>query len=329
MKPGRPRVRLLATGGTIASTADPATGAARATLTANDLVAGVPGLAAVATISVEQVANVPSQALGFEDLLAIGRRLRDVFADGSADGAVVTQGTMTMEESAYFWDLSLGDVGPVVITGAMRHASLASADGPRNLLDAVTAAADPATAKLGVLVCMNGELHAARDVVKGHSTAVDAFRSPGLGPVGFVCNGRVVVHRRPAIREYYPVEALQARVRLVKIVADDDGELIEAAVGRGAHGLVLEVLGGGAVPPACMTAIAAAARRIPVVAVPRAEGAMHEDLYASPGGDRDLAAAGLIFGGSLTGPKARVKLMVVLSAHGRTRDEVAACFDNI
>lgn len=329
MRPTPSRVRLLATGGTIASTGDPATGAARATLTAEDLVAAVPSLATVATVSAEQVANVPSQALGFEDLLAIGRRLRDVFADGHTDGAVVTQGTMTMEESAYFWDLCLGDIGPVVITGAMRHASLPSPDGPRNLLDAVTAAADPATGKLGVLVCMNGELHAARDVIKGHSTAVDAFRSPGLGPVGFVRNGRVVVHRTPSIREHYPVETIRAQVRLVKIVADDDGALIEAALERGAHGLVLEVLGGGAVPPACMTAIAAAARRIPVVAVPRAEGAMHEGVYASPGGDRHLAGAGVIFGGSLTGPKARVKLLLVLSAPDRARDDVAACFDNI
>ncbi|MBI2154978.1 MAG: asparaginase [Candidatus Rokubacteria bacterium] len=188
------RVRVIATGGTIASKLDPATGAARPALTGQELVEALPGLSQ-AQVTVEQFANVASQALTLEQLLALAKRAREIFERGEADGVVITQGTMTLEESSYLWDLVLDRAEPVVVTGAMRHTSLPGADGSRNLLDAVIAAASDATRGLGVLVCMNGELHAARDVVKTHSLDVDSFQSPDLGPLGFVRSGRAEVHR--------------------------------------------------------------------------------------------------------------------------------------
>lgn len=323
------RVRVIATGGTIASKVDPATGAARPALTGQDLVEALPGLSQ-AQVTVEQFANVASQALTLEQLLALAKRAREIFERGEADGVVITQGTMTLEESSYLWDLVLERPEPVVVTGAMRHTSLPGADGSRNLLDAVLAAASDATRGLGVLVCMNGELHAARDVVKTHSLDVDSFQSPDLGPLGFVRSGRAEVHRAPLLREHIPATEVTAKVYLVTTVAGDDGGLIEAAVERGADGLVLEAMGGGAVPPGCMPAVMAAVARVPVVAVSRCyAGSMYENVYGFAGGDKQLRELGVLFGGSLTGPKARIKLILALGAYGKDRDKVAAAFQNI
>ncbi len=319
------RVHIIATGGTIASKTDAATGAARPTLTAQDLVSAVPELKDVAEVTFEQFANLASQALSFEQLLAVGRRIRTALERADADGIVITQGTMTMEESSYLWDLVLERNGPVVVTGAMRHSSLSSPDGPRNLLDAVIAASSDVTRRLGVLVCMNGELHAARDVVKYHSQGIDSFRSPDVGPVGFVRNGRVDLHRMPPDRHQpIPVAAVTAKVYLLPVVVGDDGSLLEAATAAGAHGLVIQLMGGGAVPPACVPVIAKALERIPVIGVSRCSaGSMYENVYSFEGGDKQLRQLGVIFAGSLSGLKARIKLLLYLSAHPRHAEGVA------
>lgn len=319
------RVHVIATGGTIASKTDAATGAARPALTAQDLIAALPELKSIAKITFEQFANLASQALSLEQFLAIGRRIRTVFERQEADGVVITQGTMTMEESSYLWDLVLERRGAVVVTGAMRHSSLPSPDGPRNLLDAVVTASSEMTRHLGVVVCMNGELHAARDVVKFHSQSVDSFRSPDTGPVGFVRSGRVDLHRVPS-DQHQPIaiSAITAKVHLVPVVAGDDGSLIEAAVAAGADGLVTQLMGGGAVPPACVPVIAKALERVPVIAVSRCgAGSMYENVYSFEGGDKQLRELGVIFAGSSKGLKARIKLLLYLSAHPRPAETLA------
>jgi L-asparaginase len=313
------RVHIIATGGTIASRTDPESGAALPTLSAQDLVAAVPALRTVAQVTFEQFANLGSHALTLDQLVGLGRRVKDVLDRRQADGVVITQGTMTMEESSYLWDLMLARSGAVIVTGAMRHSSLPSPDGPRNLLDAVIAAASPATRGLGVLVCMNGELHAARDVVKFHSLSVESFRSPEVGAIGFVRSGRVDLRRTPAAAQHEPMLAhrISASVALVPIVAADDGRLI-AAASQMADGLVLQLMGGGAVPPPCVPVIAKAVERAPVIGVSRcAAGSMYENVYAFEGGDKQLRELGVIFAGSLTGLKARLRLMLHLSAHPR------------
>src|SRR5262245_26960470 len=199
---------------------------------------------------------------------------------------------------------------PLIVTGAMRHSSLPSPDGSRNLLDAVIAAASAATRGFGVLVGMNGELHAARDVVKFHTFSVESFRSPDAGPVGYVRNGRVDMRRLPARHDHrrLAVERITGRVALVPIVAGDDGSLIAAAA-ETADGVVLQLMGGGAVPPACVPVIAKALDRVPVIGTSRCvAGSMYENVYAFEGGDKQLRELGVIFAGSLTGLKARLKL---------------------
>jgi L-asparaginase len=338
------RVHVIATGGTIASKTDAATGAARPVLTVQDLVAALPGLGSVAEVTFEQFANVASQALSFDQFLAIARRIKAIRERQEADGVVLTQGTMTMEESSYLWDLVLERAGAVIVTGAMRHSSLPSGDGPRNLLDAVIAASSDATTRLGVVVCMNSELHAARNVVKFHSQNVESFRSPDIGPVGFVRNGRVDLHRFPSeAHEPIPVGAITAKVALVPVVVGDDGSLMEAALAAGADGLVLQLMGGGAVPPACIPVIVKALVRVPVIGVSRCPtGSMYENVYSFEGGDKQLRELGVIFAGSLTGLKARIKLILFLSTHPRPagglavggpaaawRSQLARAFPNI
>jgi len=177
--PDRPRVAVLFTGGTISMTVDPAAGGARPVLDGAALLTTVPGLSEHADIVPIDLGRTPASHFTFAGLLGIAASVRDALAsDARLVGAVIVQGTDTIDESAFVYDLVLADDRPVVVTGAMRSADAPGADGPANLRDAVTAAADPALRGEGVVVLMSGEVHAADAVVKLHSSAVDAFGSP-------------------------------------------------------------------------------------------------------------------------------------------------------
>jgi L-asparaginase len=237
---------------------------------------------------------------------------------------VVTHGTDTLEETAYLTDLLYGGDAPIVFTGAMRPASAPGADGPANLADAVAAArvADG----LGVLVCFAGELHAARDVRKADSTSVAAFRSPRLGPLGFVREGRVTVERR--IERVPPLDPrhLDAAVHIVPAALGADGTLIDAAVEAGADGVVAVVLGAGHTPPPFLVAMRRAAARVPVVVTVRPErGSILRATYAFEGAERDLRGGSLICAAALSPAAARMKLMACLGA-GYARAAIAQSF---
>src|SRR5262249_39491435 len=145
-----------------------------------------PDAAAYARVTGEAFLEVPSGAIGFGDMLGLARRAKAALADPDAAGVVVTHGTATLEQTAYFLDVVLDEDRPVVLTGAMRNPTLPSDDGPLNLLNAVQVAACPRSRELGVLVVMNGFVHCARDVTKMSSSNVNAFQSPEFGPLGAV-----------------------------------------------------------------------------------------------------------------------------------------------
>jgi L-asparaginase len=218
---------------------------------------------------------------------------------------------------------------PVVLTGAIRPASAAGADGPANLLDAAAAARSAATAGLGVLVCFAGELHAARDVRKADSTSVAAFRSPRLGPVGHVREGRVAVARRVDRRPAVAPAALDAAVHVVAAGLGTDGTLVRAAVEAGAGGLVAVVLGAGHTPPAFLDALAEAASRVPVVVTVRPErGAILHETDGFEGSEADLRSrvgGRIICAGALTPAAARMKLLACLGA-GMSGEALGAAF---
>lgn len=326
--PGRPRVHVIALGGTIAMAGSAGLGVTPV-LTANELVAAVPGLDSVADVEVEQLRQVPSSALLLNDVHDTARRIGEVLA-GGADGVVVTQGTDTVEETAFLLDLLLPGPAPVVVTGAMRPSGAAGADGPANLLAAVQVAASPAARGLGVLAVFDDQVHAAARVRKSRASGPGAFTSPDTGPLGWVVEGELHLLVRPATRVSLPhVEesALAAvRVAIVTVPLGDDGGLLAAVGGLGYDGVVIEAMGAGHVPPHLVAPLAALAAEIPVVLASRTgAGLVHTATYGFHGAAPGLLAAGLIPAGWHDARKARLLLTLLLAA-GTPREELPSWF---
>lgn len=321
-----PRIALLFTGGTIAMRRDPGAGGNLPTLRGEDLLATVPGLDAVAEIEPIDWGLVPASHLSFAQVLDIGRRLDEALRRPEIDGAVVVQGTDVIEETAFAWDLLPLPAKPVVVVGAMRSASEDGYDGPDNLRNAVAAAADPALADRGVLVGLAGELHAADDVRKTHTHALDTFQSPNAGRIGTVAGGRVMLERRRAVARLpaIPTQAA-APVPLVSVVLDDAGA-VESAIGRRPVGLVVAATGGGNAPASVLAGARALIERgIPVVLTTRCPSGQPRAGYAFPGGSTEWWDAGAIFSGTLGGPKSRVLLALGLGGGLDTTDLAAMC----
>lgn len=308
-------------GGTISMTEG--VGGAQAQLDGGELVASAPQLRSVGIeLEVEQLRLVPSGDLSFGDVCEV---VAAATVSGS-DGIVVVQGTDTIEETAYLIDLLWAADAPVVVTGAMRHASLPGHDGPANLVAAVTVAGSERFRGLGALVVANDEVHAARDVRKMHTTNPATFTSPVLGPLGYLLEGEAVpvgsVPRRPA---YPPPGTASAKVPLVTIGFDDGGEAIEGIIGR-CDGAVVLALGGGHVSARLVPLIADLADRVPVVLASRTPtGPVLGRTYGYAGSESDLLGRGLIRAGFLDALKARVLLRLLLS-HGCGRGDIASAF---
>jgi len=310
-------------GGTIAMTAAPGGGLAPA-LGAGDLVAAVPGLAALKLeLELVDVANAPSASLRPADIVALSRRVGTLLAAG-ADGIVVTQGTDTLEECAYLLDLLHERPEPVVVTGAMRHPLLAGADGPANVLAALTVAADPQARGRGVLVAFADEIHAAARVRKAHSTSVAAFVSATGGPVGQLVEGRARFLTEATDRVVLPLPAAGALPRVPLIVAALGAD--EPDRNLAADGLVVAAFGAGHLPQWWAEPLAELAARMPVVLASRTlAGPVLTDTYGFPGSERDLIERDLIPAGFLDPAKARILLLAVL-AGGGDRQRVSAAF---
>lgn len=311
----KPRIDYLATGGTIASVRNDSGPGAAPTLTAADIAAAVPQLAHYARLVTAQFSQTSSPSLNLSDLLA----LRDEVArrvDAGSAGVVITQGTDTIEETAFFLDLLWDREEPIVISGAMRNPSLPGGDGPANLLAAVQVAASSTSRGLGVLVVLNEEIHAARFVHKSHTFAASTFVSPGAGPLGWVCEGRPTISllppRRPAIAS--TGEDI-APVALVKLGLGDDGRVLDRLVDLGYRGVVIEAFGGGHLPAIMMDSFRRLIARVPVVLASRTgSGEVLSSTYQFPGSEIELLAGGAISAGLLDGLKARILLTVALSA---------------
>ncbi|MBI3197587.1 MAG: asparaginase [Rhodospirillales bacterium] len=334
----RPRIKVLALGGTIATRPD-ASGAMQMGLGADDLVAAVPALAALAEVAAETVSKVGSHSLGFDQIHALAARIAAL----DADGVIVTQGTDTLEETAFLLDLLVDRDIPVIVTAAMRNPALTSPDGPGNLLAAVRVACDPwvraHAAALGVMAVMLDEVYSAGDVQKTHPTRLDAFASPQTGPLAALVEDRVVPLALP-VRD--AMTAARARlgaaaggkaapVALCWLGLDEPGFMIEALVDHrdrlGYRGVVLGAMGGGHVPERVASLVVRLAALLPTVVSPRASGGpMLRQTYGGPSSEIALRKAGLIWGGRLHPLKARVLLETCLRA-GLGRDAIAEVFD--
>jgi len=321
------KVAVFALGGTIASSAEPG-GTAVVGLSAADLLNTVPQVMAVAAVEVGTVAMVPSGDLRLQHLFELRDRVAEAILAGNR-GVVVTQGTDTLEETAYAFELLTSFDEPVVFTAAMRGSNALSPDGPANLMAAVCVAASPDAQGSGVLVVLNDEIHSATDVRKMHTSSTAAFASPLAGPVGYLSEDRVRVLRKPAGRVTIDVrrEAGDARVALVTLGFDDDDALVSAVPELGYDGLVLAAFGGGHVPSWMVPAIERVARQMPTVLASRtAVGELLRHSYGYAGSETDLLARGLISAVGLTATKARILLRLLLAADV-PRDQIARCFE--
>jgi L-asparaginase len=310
----RARVAVFSLGGTIAMTPQPQGGVAPA-LSAADLVAAVPGIADLPIeVQVHDFRRLPGASLGFGDLLALAAEI-DRQVQGGVDGVVVTQGTDTIEETSYLLDLVTAADAPVVVTGAMRAATAAGADGPANLLAALRVAAAPQARDLGCLVVFADEIHAASAVRKAHSTSITAFTSRP-GPLGYLVEDRVhiAVHSTRSPRVPQPNPDRHPRTAVVPAILGDDGSILQL-VAEHADGLVVAAFGAGHVPAAWVPILDQACQRIPVILASRTgSGSVLAKTYGFSGSESDLLTRGLISAGSLDPYKARVLLHLLLMA---------------
>jgi L-asparaginase len=321
------KVAVFALGGTIASSAEPG-GTAIVGLSGDELLNSVPGVTAVADVEAFTVAMVPSGDLRLRHLFELRDQVARAILSGT-QGVVVTQGTDTLEETAYAFELLTSFDEPVVFTAAMRSSDALGADGPANLMAAVRVAACSDARGCGVLVVLNDEIHSATDVRKMHTSSTAAFASPVVGPVGYLTEGRVRVIRKPAGRVTIdvPSDAEDARVALVTVGFDDDDGLIGAVTGLGYGGLVLAAFGGGHVPSWMVPAIERVARQMPTILASRtASGELLRHSYGYVGSETDLLARGLISAVGLSATKARILLRLLLVA-GVQRDQVGRYFE--
>jgi L-asparaginase len=315
------KLRLLATGGTIASRRDPGTGAVVPAVSPDDLLAAVPGLDDVAEVEVTEIDRVNGWNVTPEVMVRTAHAARRALHDDGVDGIVVTHGTDTTEETLYLVDLLAGDAtdaGAIVVACAMRSAGEVGADGPRNLLDAARVAVDPAARGRGALLCVNDEIHCARWVTKTDTTNISTFRSWPGGPVGHLELGapRFVLPTPPRPPAG---DDIDTNVALVKAYTGMDDVLVRWLVDeRDIHGLVVEGTGAGNVPGTLVPGIDhAIARGIPVVIASRCVRGRPQPVYGGPGGGVTLAEHGVIRSNGLNAAKARLALMVAL---GRDRD---------
>jgi L-asparaginase len=262
----QPRVLVLATGGTIAGQASARAGNAYdvGKVSAADLIAGVPGMDKLAKISAEQISSIGSQDMNDKVWFALAARIKAAIDKKEADGIVITHGTDTLEETAFFLQSILDTEMPVVLVGSMRPATAVGADGPANLYEAMEVAAAPQSRGRGVLVVLNDVIHGARWVQKTNTTSVDTFRSPDAAPLGYVDTASVRFLQPAFAAEKsklkLPDAAPLPRVDIIYAHANMDGGPVEDAVKRGARGIVLAGVGDGNTSKEAIEALAAAAK---------------------------------------------------------------------
>jgi L-asparaginase len=319
-----PHVAVVFTGGTISMGFDPIAGGNVPSLGGAAILARTPGLDAIADVVPIDRGLTPASHFTFRDLITLGEVIQGALDDEAIDGVVVVQGTDTIEETSFAWDLVLDSAKPVVVTGAMRASHEDGYDGPANLRRAVAVAASPAFRHMGVVVALAGTIEAADDVTKMHTTAFDTFRSPNRGSLGTVGQGsEVQAAVRGPRRRLRPVPSDGARVELIEAGIGTDGAMIDAAVAAGARGVVVAATGAGNTSPAMLEAAERAmAENVAVVLASRCPSGAVTTAYAFPGGGGTWVRAGAIPGGTLCAIKARVALSLGLGA-SLSRDGLA------
>ena len=313
----KPKVCIIFTGGTISMTVDDEIGAAIPTLSGEQILSMVSNIDKMADIEVINFSEIPGPHMTIDKLLELKNLIKKRLNDPEVAGVIVTHGTDTLEETAYFLDLTIHHTKPIIVVGAMRNSSELGYDGSSNLAAAVCTAISPKAKNKGVLVVLNNEVNAAAEVAKTNTLALNTFQSP-YGPLGIIDTNDFIVYREIAYRQYIDTDKVERKVDLIKTVVDMDDRMIRSSVDSGAVGIVIEAMGRGNVSPQVMAGIRYAIEKgVVVVVVSRCYSGRVFTSYGYEGGGKELADMGVIMGGDMRGPKARLKLMLAL---GKTHD---------
>jgi L-asparaginase len=326
----KPNIIILATGGTIAGAAATGTqaGYKSGAVTIDAMITAVPGIADMANIKGEQISNVGSQDMSFEIMLKLAKRINELMSRSDVDGFVITHGTDTMEETAFFLNLVVKGEKPVVMVGSMRPSTAVSADGPLNLYNAVGVATDPSAKGRGVLVVMNDWIHAAHSLTKTSTTAIQTFMSPVRGIVGVATYGKNDFYNTPQWKhtnasefDIGSVDKLP-RVDIVYACADMPSDLIDASVANGAKGIVVAGVGNGNMNKASLEAAANAVKKGVVV--------VRSTRVATGNVGRNVEVnddeAGFIASDELNPQKSRILLSLALLKQ-RSKNEIQHLFN--
>ncbi len=311
------RVTILAVGGTVAGSGPGSLDASytSGTVTVDKLIAAVPEINKIATIKGEQISNIGSQEMNNEVWLKLANRVNKLLTSGEADGVVITHGTDTMEETAYFLNLVVKSDKPIVFTGAMRNSGSLSADGPLNIFNAVNVAVSQEAAGKGVMVVMNDEIHAAREVTKTNTTAVDTFKSPNSGKIGTAYYGNVKFYMNPlrkhTVNSAFDITKIKElpRVDIIYSRANDNPDFVNLAVKNGAKGIINAGMGNGNPFPSALEALGEAVKAGVAVVRDSRVGSGETTLN----GEVDDGKYGFLTSDNLNAQKARVLLMLALT----------------
>ncbi len=321
------KVALIFTGGTIAMKVNSKLQGAVPSVTPEEIVSAIAEYTPYENLETFEFSKLPSPSITPDKMHELKSIIDGYLENPAFAGVVVVHGTDTLEETAFYLDIVSSSDKPVVLTGSMKNASELGYDGLTNLVSSIKVVLEPTSRGKGVLVVMNYAINSAWEVTKTHTLNLDTFQSVEFGPLGIIDDEDVIYFRERTQRKALNLKsAFSDDVHLLKVYAGMGGELIDALVDSGAKGIVLEALGRGNVPATMMDAIKNARQAgVAIVIVSRCIGGRVLDTYGYIGGGKDLVRHGCMLGGNLSGPKARVLLMVALS-NGLSRKEIERLF---
>ena len=306
------KIAIFHTGGTISMEEDAKTGAVKPS-SQNPLHLTTASLSDLANITVEELFHLPSPHITPNEMLTLSKKIAEKVETEQVEGVVITHGTDTLEETAYFLDVTAKFDIPIVVTGAMRSNNEIGSDGLYNLISSIKVASSDAAIGKGVLVVLNDEIHTAKNVTKTHTSNIATFQSPQYGPIGIVTKRGVSFHHTPFKPAAYPIHSISKNVLLLKAYAGMDNSIFQLVKALAFDGVVVEALGQGNLPPKTVKGIRdLISENIPIILVSRCFNGIVQDVYEYEGGGKQLKEMGVIFSNGLNGQKARIKLLIAL-----------------
>ena len=321
------KVVVITTGGTIAMRYDELTNGLLPAVNGQELMNAVPELKTICDVQVVEFSNIPSPHITPKLMKDLGDMVDEIALDKNVSGIVITHGTDTLEETAYFLDLYIKTEKPVVFTGSMRGATEIGFDGTRNILNAVKVASSEVAISKGVMVVLNDTIHSAEDVIKTHTANVDTFKSQFWGAIGYVDSDKIIFKRDRVNRLKIDTSMIEESIYLIKCFTGMNSDIFDFMIDKKVSGVVIEGFGRGNLPPLISDGIKRMIdANIIVVLVSRVIEGRVLDVYSYVGAVKPVKEMGVILGGELTSQKARLKLMLLMSKY-RTKNEIEKYFD--